>query len=158
MTGNGELKKAIDYIDEAIAITRLREASCSAFPLYASSLIQLDFIRNILLGTEKDKSRLHKLTIGAWAGKEFEETDPELAHALGIAYYPTASPWKAFTAHLPHIRSELIDVHRSAASLQQSLAVRFSRPRRADDEGVRSAVHHPCCDGRQRADFRGPGK
>lgn len=87
MTGNDELKKAIDYIDEAIAITRLREASCPAFPLYASSLIQLDFIRNILLGIEKDKSRLHKLTIGAWAGKEFEETDPELAHALGIAYY-----------------------------------------------------------------------
>jgi len=65
------LKKAIDYIDEAIAITRLREASCPAFPLYSSSLIQLDFIRNILLGIEKDKSRLHKLTIGAWAGKEF---------------------------------------------------------------------------------------
>lgn len=87
MTGNDELKKAIGYIDEAIAISRQREASCPAFPLYASALIQLDFIRNILLGIEKDKSRLHKLTIGAWAGKEFEETDPELAHALGIAYY-----------------------------------------------------------------------
>ncbi|HEX8587719.1 immunity protein Tsi6 family protein [Pseudomonas sp.] len=87
MTGNDELKKAIDYIDEAIAITRLREASCPAFPLYASSLIQLDFIRNILLGVEKDKSRLHKLTIGAWAAKEFEDTDPELARALGTAYY-----------------------------------------------------------------------
>lgn len=81
------MKKAIDYIDKAIAITRLREASCPAFPLYSSSLIQLDFIRNILLGVEKDKSRLHTLTIGAWAAKEFEETDPELAHALGTAYY-----------------------------------------------------------------------
>lgn len=81
------MKKAINYIDETIAITRLREASCPAFPLYSSSLIQLDFIRNILLGIEKDKSRLYKMTIGAWAAKEFEETDPELAHALGIAYY-----------------------------------------------------------------------
>jgi hypothetical protein len=80
------LKKAIDYIDEAIAITRLREAACPAFPLYASSLIQLDFIRNILLGTEKDKSRLHKLIIGTWAAKEFESTDPELADALFTAY------------------------------------------------------------------------
>lgn len=65
------MKKAIDYIDEAIATTRLKEASCPAFPFYASALIQLDFIRNILQGTEKDKSRLHRLTIGAWAGKEF---------------------------------------------------------------------------------------
>jgi hypothetical protein len=80
------LKKAIDYIDEAIAITRLREASCPAFRLYASTLIQLNFIRNILLGTEKDKSRLHKLTIGVWAAKEFEDTDPELADVLFTAY------------------------------------------------------------------------
>lgn len=45
------------------------------------------FHQKHLAGVEKDKSRLHKLTIGAWDGKEFEETDPELAHALGIAYY-----------------------------------------------------------------------
>ncbi|MEX6664273.1 immunity protein Tsi6 family protein [Pseudomonas sp. W2-17] len=95
------MKKAIDYIDEAIAITRLREASCPAFPLYASALIQLDFIRNILLGTEKDKSRLHKLTIGAWAGKEFEETDPELAHALGIAYYIGSQIGRGLKIKLP---------------------------------------------------------
>lgn len=86
MTGNDELKKAIDYIDEAIAVTRLREASCPAFPLYASTLIQLNSIRNILLGTEEDKSRLHKLTIGVWAVKEFEDTDPELADVLFTAY------------------------------------------------------------------------
>ena len=112
------MKKAIDYIDEAIAITRLREASCPAFPLYASSLIQLDFIKNILLGVEKDKSRLHKLTIGAWAGKEFEETDPELARALGTAYYIGIQIGRGLKIQLPY-GQPLESLHRSSAPLQE---------------------------------------
>lgn len=112
------MKKAIDYIDEAIAITLQREASCPAFPLYASSLIQLDFIRNILLGVEKDKSRLHKLTIGAWAGKEFEETDPELARALGTAYYIGIQIGRGLKIQLPY-GQPLESLHRSSAPLQE---------------------------------------
>jgi hypothetical protein len=78
---------ALDYIDNAIAITALRYNGCPEFQIYSSSLIQLQFIRNVLLGVEKDKARLHQLTIGAWASKEFEADDPELASALGDAFY-----------------------------------------------------------------------
>ncbi|KJZ43116.1 hypothetical protein VC35_21840 [Pseudomonas fluorescens] len=78
---------ALDYIDNAIAITALRYNGCPEFQIYSSSLIQLQFIKNVLLGVEKDKARLHQLTIGVWAGKEFEADDPELASALGDAFY-----------------------------------------------------------------------
>lgn len=78
---------ALDYIDNAITITALRYNGCPEFQIYSSSLIQLQFIRNVLLDVEKDKARLHQLTIGAWAGKEFEADDPELASALGTAFY-----------------------------------------------------------------------
>ncbi|MGF6201418.1 immunity protein Tsi6 family protein [Pseudomonas laurylsulfatiphila] len=78
---------ALDYIDNAIAITALRYNGCPEFQIYSSSLIQLQFIKNVLLGVEKDKARLHQLTIGAWAGKEFEADDPELAGVLGDAFY-----------------------------------------------------------------------
>ncbi|WP_237150635.1 MULTISPECIES: immunity protein Tsi6 family protein [unclassified Pseudomonas] len=78
---------ALDYIDNAIAITALRYNGRPELQIYSSSLIQLQFIKNVLLGIEKDKARLHQLTIGAWAGKEFEANDPELASALGNAFY-----------------------------------------------------------------------
>ncbi|WP_223503836.1 immunity protein Tsi6 family protein [Pseudomonas sp. BF-R-24] len=78
---------ALDYIDNAIAITALRYNGCPEFQIYSSSLIQLQFIKNVLLGVEKDKARLHQLTIGVWASKEFEADDPELASALGDAFY-----------------------------------------------------------------------
>lgn len=81
------MKKAIDYIDEAITITRLRHEGCPQFSLYSSALIQLDFLRNVLLGIEKDKAQFHTLTVGIWAAKEFEANDPELSQALGTAYY-----------------------------------------------------------------------
>lgn len=47
----------------------------------------MQFIKNVLLGVEKDKARLHQLTIGVWASKEFEADDPELAGVLGDAFY-----------------------------------------------------------------------
>jgi hypothetical protein len=78
---------ALDYIDNAITITALRYNGCPEFQIYSSSLIQLQFIKNVLLGVEKDKARLHQLTIGVWAGKEFEADDPELAGVLGDAFY-----------------------------------------------------------------------
>ncbi|KPG98154.1 hypothetical protein AEQ67_15665 [Pseudomonas sp. RIT-PI-q] len=78
---------ALDYIDNAIAITALRYNGCPEFQIYSSSLIQLQFIKNVLQGIEKDKARLHQLTIGAWASKDFEANDPELASALGNAFY-----------------------------------------------------------------------
>jgi hypothetical protein len=78
---------ALDYIDNAIALTALRYNGCPEFQIYSSSLIQLQFIKKVLQGIEKDKARLHQLTIGAWASKEFEANDPELASALGNAFY-----------------------------------------------------------------------
>lgn len=79
------MKKAIDYIDEAIALTRQRQASFPKHDLYPSLLIDLDFLRNVVLGVEKDKSKLHKMYIGAWPADEFYRDDPEHADVLGTA-------------------------------------------------------------------------
>jgi ADP-ribosyl-[dinitrogen reductase] hydrolase len=95
---------AVDYIDNAIEITTLRFKSCPEFQIYSSALIQLEFIKNVLLGKEKDKARLHKLVIGVWAAKEFEATDPELAKALGTAYYIGIQIARGLKIQLPNGR------------------------------------------------------
>jgi hypothetical protein len=93
---------AIDYIDNAIEITTQRHNDCPAFQTYSSCLIQLEFIKNVLLGIEKDKARLHRLTIGAWAGKEFDGEDPELAKALAIASWIAEQIARGLKIQLPN--------------------------------------------------------
>ncbi|GKQ49074.1 immunity protein Tsi6 family protein [Pseudomonas syringae pv. theae] len=77
----------IEFIDHAIALIKERTARHPAFPVYAAVLNQLLYIKSVFEGVEKDKSRLHKLSIGALAAKEFEGTDDELARALMDVYY-----------------------------------------------------------------------
>ncbi|WP_046720173.1 immunity protein Tsi6 family protein [Pseudomonas syringae] len=78
---------AIGFIDYAIDLTRERIKRNPSFPVYASVINQLLYIKAVFDGVEKDKSRLHKLSIGALAAKEFEDTDYELARALMDVYY-----------------------------------------------------------------------
>jgi len=43
------------------------------------TLDQLNFVRSILTGVGKDKSKLHTMNLGVLAYKEFDPIDPELA-------------------------------------------------------------------------------
>lgn len=82
-----KFETSIEFIDHAIALIKERIARHPAFPVYTTVLNQLLYIEAVFEGVEKDKSRLHKLSIGALAAKEFEETDHELARALMDVYY-----------------------------------------------------------------------
>ncbi|MDZ3991656.1 immunity protein Tsi6 family protein [Pseudomonas sp. Teo4] len=77
----------LEYLDSALMLVTERRNQTPGFPVYATVIDQLKYIRAVLDGTEKDKSKLHRLTIGAIASKEFEPTDKELAVALSHVYY-----------------------------------------------------------------------
>ncbi|WP_416058942.1 immunity protein Tsi6 family protein, partial [Pseudomonas aeruginosa] len=48
-----------------------------------------------------DRSALHRLSFGGIAGKEFEETDPELARALKDAFYVGIRTGRGLKVDLP---------------------------------------------------------
>ncbi|PBP93989.1 hypothetical protein CCL17_25335 [Pseudomonas congelans] len=77
---------ALDFIVYAIDLTRERIKRNSSFPVYATFINQLLYIKAVFDSLEKDKSRLHKLSIGALAAKEFEDTDYESARELMDVY------------------------------------------------------------------------
>lgn len=75
------------YVQKAIELTISRRDDCPQFPVYDLLLDQLHYVKAVFEGSQTDKSKLHQLSIGAIASKEFEENDPELASALADAYY-----------------------------------------------------------------------
>lgn len=79
------MKKAIDYIDEAISMTRLRLETGTMKVLYSRLLSNLEFLRNVVLGVETDKAKLHTLKISVWPAEDFHRDDPEHSDVLGIA-------------------------------------------------------------------------
>lgn len=78
---------AIEFIDYAIDLTRERIKRNLSFPVYAIVINQLLYIKAVFDGIAKDRSRLHELSIGALAAKEFEDADYELVRALMDGYY-----------------------------------------------------------------------
>lgn len=78
---------ALEFVDYAIDLTRERIKRNPLFPVYAAVINQLLYIKAVFDGVGKYKSRLHKLSIGALAAKEFEDTYYELARALMDVYY-----------------------------------------------------------------------
>lgn len=91
----------LEYVDNAIALAFDRQKRIPGFTVYATIVDQLKYIRAVFDGTEKDKSKLHRLTIGAIASKEFEENDPELARVLKDAYYVAIQSARGLTIQLP---------------------------------------------------------
>ncbi|WHH50134.1 immunity protein Tsi6 family protein [Pseudomonas sp. Ap32] len=91
----------LEYVDKTLALAIDRQSRILGFPVYATVIDQLKYIRAVFDGTEKDKSKLHRLTIGAIASKEFEENDPELARVLKDAYYVAIQSARGLTIQLP---------------------------------------------------------
>ncbi len=67
-----KFETSIEFIGHAIALIKERTARHPAFPVYAAFLNQLLYMKSVFEDVERDKSRLHKLSIGALAAKEFE--------------------------------------------------------------------------------------
>ncbi|AVB23285.1 MULTISPECIES: immunity protein Tsi6 family protein [Pseudomonas syringae group] len=80
------LKTPLDYINKAIEVTTSRRENCPQFPIYDMLFAQFDYVKSVFEGAEKDKSKLHHLSIGAIASKEFEGNCPELGCALRDAH------------------------------------------------------------------------
>ena len=99
---NKENYTALDYINDAIDAIKNRLEQNPTFSLYVMAKNQLDYIKSILTGAEKDKSKLHTLNLGVLASKEFDTTDAELAQHLSNANYIASQMGQGLKVILPH--------------------------------------------------------
>jgi len=92
--------KALVYIEKVLAIVQERAASIPeddpCLPLedngeykaiFFSMLKQIQYVKNVLIRPSTDRSKLHDISLGNFAAKEFAEVDPELSEALGGVNY-----------------------------------------------------------------------
>lgn len=93
---------ALDYINDAIDAINYRLEQNPIFSLYVMAKNQLDYIKSILVGIEKDKGKLHTLNLGVLASKEFHTTDAELAQHLSNANYIASQMLQGLKIILPH--------------------------------------------------------
>lgn len=70
--------------------------------MYNSIVQQLIYLRKVIIGEEKDKSRIHKMTMGIYAAKEFDVTDPVFAERIGCACYIADQIGRGLKVKLPH--------------------------------------------------------
>ena len=99
---NKEHYTSIDYINDAINVVEERLAKSPGFSLYVMAYNQLVYIKRILTGDEKDKSKLHTLNLGVLASKEFDTTDEELSQHLSNANYISSQMGEGLKIILPH--------------------------------------------------------
>jgi hypothetical protein len=93
--------KAIDYVTKAKSMLKARMVQFPDFPPYLDIQAQLDYVESVMSRAEKDKSKLHKLTLGIYAGKEFEQSDPELAECLSDVNYIASQMARGLKVELP---------------------------------------------------------
>jgi hypothetical protein len=96
-----KLSTPLEYVERALRLTRERRARAPAFPVYTVVIDQLEYIKSVFDGTEVDKSKLHRLTIGAIAAKEFETTDSELSEALMDVFFIAEQSANGLKIRLP---------------------------------------------------------
>lgn len=73
---------AKETVEKAKNIIESRMNEAPNFILYQSIGAQIDYVCEIVLGENKDKTRLKDINVGVYAVREFEESDPELAEEL----------------------------------------------------------------------------
>jgi len=99
---NKEEYTALDYINDAIAITNQRALDKPDFTVFQVALKQLVYLKKILTGEENDKSVLHSMNLGSLDSKEFDTTAPELAKHLSNANYIAFQIGAGLKVILPH--------------------------------------------------------
>lgn len=91
----------LEYIDRALALVAQRALALPGHDVFQHLAHQLQYVRAVLLDRGLDRSRLHQITIGSVAVKEFDETDPELARALKHAHYVAVQTGRGLKIDLP---------------------------------------------------------
>lgn len=100
---------ALDYVEKALRLAVKRYKSIKSNPaagvlepMYNSIVAQLEYLRDVVNGTQKDKSKLRDLTFGIYAVKEFETSDEIFFERLIDAFYIAAQIRKGLKIQLPH--------------------------------------------------------
>lgn len=93
--------QSIDYVTKAKQVLGVRKAEIPNHPSYLDIETQLDYVEDVLTGKEKGKSKLHKLTLGIYAGKEYDVSDPELAKCIGDVFYIASQIADGLKVELP---------------------------------------------------------
>ena len=91
----------VNYVERALALVAERLARHPQCGMLLSVEKQLLYLKAVLLDRSLDRSALHRLSFGGIAGKEFEETDPELARALMDAFYVGIRTGRGLKVDLP---------------------------------------------------------
>ena len=91
----------LEYIDRALALVAQRALALPGHDVFQHLTQQLQYVRAVLLDRGLDRSRLHQITIGSMAVKEFDETDPELARALKDAHHVAMQTGRGLKIDLP---------------------------------------------------------
>ncbi|NIF20211.1 immunity protein Tsi6 family protein [Candidatus Pantoea multigeneris] len=104
---------AVDYVERALRLAQKRAAMMKTItggaalePMYDSIVNQLIFLSALLSGQENDKSKIHTMTIGIYAAKEFAETDPIFADRLFSASFIADQIGRGLKVRLPHTLEE----------------------------------------------------
>lgn len=99
----------LDYVNRALRLAQKRHAYIlrvsggeTLEPMYNSIVQQLLYLRKVITGEEKDKSRIHKMTMGMYAAKEFEETDKIFADRIHSASFIADQIGGGLKVRLPH--------------------------------------------------------
>lgn len=101
---------ALDYVDRALRLAKKRHDHIKYHviggetlePMYNSIVQQLIYLHNVITGKEKDKSKIHKMTMGMYAAKEFDSMDPIFADRIGSAVYIADQIGGGLKVSLPH--------------------------------------------------------
>jgi len=95
--------KALEYVEKALVIAQDRAAFISEEisslssegsekyeAMFFSMINQIKYAKTVLINPNADRSKLHDISLGNFAAKEFDELDTELSEALSnvncIAY------------------------------------------------------------------------
>lgn len=100
----------LDYVDRALRLAKKRHDHIKYHviggetlePMYNSIVQQLIYLHNVISGKEKDKSKIHKMTMGMYAAKEFDGNDPIFQDRIFSASYIARQIGGGLKVRLPH--------------------------------------------------------
>jgi hypothetical protein len=78
---------SFEEIEYALNLARSRLRDAPTFEIYVSIVAQLEYLRSVIKGDVRDRSKLKDIIVGHFAVREIEECDPEFAQALMAAQF-----------------------------------------------------------------------
>ncbi|MFP2787024.1 immunity protein Tsi6 family protein [Enterobacter ludwigii] len=99
----------LDYVEKALSLSQKRYAEVRKsnpqsplLQMYAPTVQQLLFLRDLIEGKEKDKAKLWKMTFGMYAAKEFDNSDELFFERLSDAWFIVDQIRRGLKVRLPH--------------------------------------------------------